>query len=207
MEEEIKKRKYDETEMILTRIKSNYLYEWKKLLSENEQPYIFHDTILYLEHMTIFDFWKNNFDIEEKLHFNVHKQIHYELNKKCIPFILKIKNINGIVERGEEDMRNHYFRPTALLQSGLIFNIFAQIEDKAISELKVKYNNIIDYKKFVINCSQKIPTNRILYFRNLTVCFEEIKEIEYKRKKEYGINKYQIIAKVVDGEVLLDNKK
>ena len=202
MEEEIKKRKYDETEMILTRIKPNYSYEWKKLLSENERPYIFHDTILYLEKETIFDFLKNNFDIEENLHFNVHKQIHYELNKKCIPFILKFENINRIVERGEKDMRNHYFRPTALLQSGLIFNIFAQIEDKAISELKVKYNNIIDCQKFLIQCSQKIPTNRIVYFRNLTVCFEEIKEIEYRRRKTY-----QIIAKVVDAEVLLDNKK
>ena len=53
--------------ILIEKLKKNYSYEWEKLLFEYERPYIFHDTVLYLEDETIFDFWKNNFDIEKNL--------------------------------------------------------------------------------------------------------------------------------------------
>ena len=88
-------------------------------MSEEERPYIWHDSILFLEDEKIFDFWKNDFDIENYLHFTDHKQIHYHLKEenKCVPVILRIENICGIIDRGEKEDRNHYFKSASLLQT------------------------------------------------------------------------------------------
>lgn len=86
--------KENQGQLILTRVKKGYSYEWNKLLLEYEPPYIFHDTVLYLENEFIFDMWSNNFDNEKNIHFNVFKnesQIHYEHEEKCIPFILRFE--------------------------------------------------------------------------------------------------------------------
>lgn len=81
-----------------------------------------------------------------------------------------------------------------------MFQIFAQIIDKVVSQLKIKYSDVIDCQKFLTdNFLKKIPTNRVVYFRNLKVCFERVKEIEYRGKKQY-----QILTKIIDGEVLLE---
>ena len=203
MEEVEQKRRQNDTGVILNKIKKDYSYEWENLSFEYEHPFIFDDTVLYLENQVIFDMWKNNFDIEKNLHFNRHNQIHYEQEeRKCIPFILRFENINGIVERSKrEDDRNHYFKPTALLQTSLISNIFAQIEDRMTTILKIEYNSIVDSNKFIIDCLQKLPINRVLYFKNLIVCFEEVKEKTFQRRKQY-----QLIARIISGEVLLDKK-
>ena len=66
--------------IIIPRLKKKYSYEWEKILSDNEKPYIWHDSILFLEDEKIFDFWKNDFDIEKYLHFTDHEQIHYLLS-------------------------------------------------------------------------------------------------------------------------------
>ena len=197
--------KENQGQLILTRVKKGYSYEWNKLLLEYEPPYIFHDTVLYLENEFIFDMWSNNFDNEKNIHFNVFKnesQIHYEHEEKCIPFILRFENINGVVERsGSDNDRNHYFKPTALIQTSLIYDIFAQFTDKICSELKVEYNNVVDNVRFQINCSQKLPINRVLYFRNLIVCFEKVEKIFYRRRYQH-----HLIVRIIHGEVLLNKK-
>ena len=75
-------------------------FKWNKLVFEDEEPYIFHDTRLDLTNEKIFDLWKNEFDIGKNVHINTHSQIHYEYKEKCLPFFLKIENINGVITRG-----------------------------------------------------------------------------------------------------------
>ena len=190
--------------ILIEKLKKNYSYEWEKLLFEYERPYIFHDTVLYLEDETIFDFWKNNFDIEKNLHFNKFNQIHYGIpeKKECVPFLLKFENICGIIERGENEDRNHYFKPTALLQTSFIHEIFAQIEDKMCSLLEIDYSSIVDSQKFQINSKQKLPLNKIIYFRNLIVVFEEVEKTIVRRRE-----KNKLVARILSGEVLLNKKK
>ena len=49
---------------------------------------------------------------------------------------------------------------------------------------------------------QRLPINKITYFQNLIVCFEKMEKVTYRNKE-----KYCLIARVIDGEVLLPKKK
>ena len=81
-------------------IKKKYSFKWNKLVFEDELPFVFHDTRLNLEREQIFDLWENNFDIEKNVHINEHLQIHYEHEEKCLLFLLRIENINGVIQCG-----------------------------------------------------------------------------------------------------------
>ena len=124
-------RKSETDNFLIQPIKDDYSFKWNRLLFEDEEPFIFHDTKLNLKNEVIFDLWENSFDIGNKIHFNNHMQIHYEHNTKCVPFILRIENINGVIERGRDLKRVHYFKPTALIQTGLIITF--------LPNLKIKY--------------------------------------------------------------------
>ena len=69
--------------------------------------------------------------------------------------------------------------------------------------LKVPYNNLIDNGGLIrLNCAQKLPQNRVLYFRNLLVCFEMVEKLVHRRKESYCL-----VAGIIYGEVLLQNNK
>ena len=188
--------------IIIPKLKKKYSYEWKKI-TESVNPYIWHDSILCIEKEKIFDFWKNNFDLSKYLHFTDHKHIHYNLNDEiCIPFILKFENICGIIDRGEKEDRNHYFKPTALLQTGYIHEIFAQIENKMINDLNINYNTIIDSGKFQMDSEKKLPINQIIYLRNVIVVFEKVEQVTVRRRK-----KNKIVARIISGEILLNKNQ
>ena len=78
-----------------------------------------------------------------------------------------------------------------MLQTSLIYDIFAKIEDHATAILKIDYNTLTDLNKFQIRGVQKLPLSTVVYFRNLIVCFEEAKKITVRRRE-----KYQIVARV-----------
>ena len=188
--------------IIIPKLKKKYSYEWKKI-TESINPYIWHDSILCIEKEKIFDFWKNNFDLSKYLHFTDQKHIHYNLNDQiCIPFILKFENICGIIDRGEKVDRNHYFKPTALLQTGYIHEIFAQIENKMINDLNINYNTIIDSGKFQMDSEKKLPINQIIYLRNVIVVFEKVEQVTVRRRK-----KNKIVARIISGEILLNKNQ
>lgn len=204
LQEQIKFSKDNETEnLIIEKHKKNWSYEWNKLFFEWERPYIWHDTVLYLEDERIYDFWKNEFNIEKKLHFDQFGRIHYEIihKRNCIPFIIKFENICGLIERGEENDRNHYFKPLSLLQNGLIHELFAKITEKACNLLPIEYHSLDHSVKFEINSLQKLPLNKITYFRNLVVVFEKVEKKIVRRRE-----KHKIVTRIIDGEVLLLNK-
>ena len=90
-----------------------------------------------------FNLWDNNFELQEKIHILDDLKIHYKNENKCLIFKLKIDNINGTIEKGQiEEIR--YFRPTSLIQTGLIYDIFSVLEDKLCDKLKISFLDIID---------------------------------------------------------------
>ena len=193
-------RREEENNLLLPTIKKGYSFKWNKLIFEHETPYIFHDTKLYLEDEVIFDMWENKFDIKNNIHFNRHSQIHYEHDQKCVPFILRFENISGVIERGRDLKRQHYFKPTALIQTGLIYDIFTEFEEKIHDNLKIPYDELVDNRGLIrLSCTQKLPINSVLYFRNLLVCFEMVEKIVHRRKE-----KYCLVARIIFGEVLLE---
>ena len=119
-----------------------------------------------------------------------------------MPFILKFENIWGIIDRGEKEDRNHYFKSSSLLQTSYIHEIFGQIEDKMINDLNIDYHSIIDSGKFQIDSEKKLPLSQIIYLRNLIVVFEKVEQVTVRRRK-----KNKIVARIISGEILLNKNQ
>ena len=106
--------------------------------------------------------------------------------------------INGTIETGQvEEIR--YFRPTSLIQTGLIYDIFSVLEDKLRDKLNISFLDIIDrLGLFRINCKQNIPLNKVVYLKDLIVVFDRVDKINYREKI-----KYCIVCNIVKGDILL----
>ena len=145
-----------------------------------------------------FNLWDNNFELQKKIHITDDLKIHYKNENKCLVFKLKIDNINGTIETGQvEEIR--YFRPTSLIQTGLIYDIFNVLEDKLREKLNISFLDIIDrLGLFRINCKQNIPLNKVVYLKDLVVIFDRIDKVNYREKI-----KYCIVCDIIKGDILL----
>ena len=169
--------------------KKNVSFKYKKLELANEDKD--KDDIF-------FNLWDNNFELQKKIHITDDLKIHYKNENKCLIFKLKIDNINGTIEKGQiEEIR--YFRPTSLIQTGLIYDIFSVLEDKLCDKLKISFLDIIDrLGMFRINSKQDIPLNKVVYLKDLIVVFDYVDKVNYK-----GKIKYCIVCNIVKGDILL----
>ena len=171
--------------------KKNVSFKYEKLKLTNEDNDKDKDDIF-------FNLWDNNFELQEKIHITDDLKIHYKNENKCLIFKLKIDNINGTIEKGQiEKMR--YFRPTSLIQTGLIYDILGVLEDKLCDKLKVSFLDIVNrLGMFRLNCKRDIPLNRVVYLKDLIVAFKRVDKIMYK-----GKIKYCIVSDIVQGDILL----
>ena len=145
-----------------------------------------------------FNLWDNNFKLKEKIHITDDLKIHYKNENKCLIFKLKIDNINGMIEQGQIE-KKLYFRSTSLIQTGLIYDIMAVIEDKICKKLNISFLDIINrLGMFRINCKQDIPLNKVVYLKDVIVVFDFVDKINYK-----GKIKYCIVCNIVKGDILL----
>ena len=167
--------------------KKNISFNWEKLEFNNE--FNFTDSLT-------FNLWNNNFDLQKNIHINDNLEILY--GEDCVYFKLKIEYINGTIERGQIE-RIRYFRPTSLIQTGLIFDIFNVLEDKICEKLDINFLDIIDRMGLIrITCKQRLPLNKVVYFRDLIVIFDRIEKVTYRGKR-----KYCIVSNMISGDVLL----
>ena len=170
--------------------KKNVSFKWEKLEFNNE--------FKFLTHALTFNLWNNNFDLQKNIHINDNLEIHYKHGEDCVYFKLKIENINGTIERGQVE-RIRYFRPTSLIQTGLIYDIFSVLEDKICEKLDINFLDIIDRAGLIrITCKQRLPLNKVVYFRDLIVIFDRIEKVTYRGKR-----KYCIVSNMISGDVLL----
>ena len=146
-----------------------------------------------------FNLWDNNFNLEEKIHITDDLKIHYKNDEnKCLIFKLKFDNINGTIDKGQIDGLR-YFRPTSLIQTGLIYDILGVLEDKLCDKLQISFLDIVDrLGMFRLNCKQDIPLNKVVYLRDLIVVFDRVDKVNYK-----GKIKYCIVSNIVKGDILL----
>ena len=172
--------------------KKNVSFKYEKLkIEDNDNDKDTKDDI-------IFNLWDNNFELQKKIHITDDLKIHYKNENKCLIFKLKIDNINGTIEKGQiEEIR--YFRPTSLIQTGLIYDIFSVLEDKLCDKLNISFLDIIDrLGMFRINSKQDIPLNKVVYLKDLIVVFDYVDKVNYK-----GKIKYCIVCNIVKGDILL----
>ena len=186
-------------EITMSKLKKKYSYEWEEI-NDKSNTFIWLDTRLDLDREKRFNLWKNDFNLTENLHFTDHKHIHYRDEKNnCVPFLLEIEYICGIIDRGEKEDRKHYFKSSSFLQTSYIWEIFAEIENKMMDTFNIEYDTIIDSGKFQIDSDEKIPISQILYLKNVIVVFEKAESV-IVRKRE----KNKIVARIIAGEILLN---
>ena len=143
-----------------------------------------------------FNIWDNNFDLQKKVHISDNLNIHYKNKGKCLLFKLKFDNISGTIDKDNEKL---YFRPTSLIQTGLIYDILAEFEDKVCEKLKISFIDIVNrLGMFRLNCQQEIPVNKFVYLKDLIVAFKRVDKVNYRGKL-----KYCIVSDIVQGEILL----
>ena len=171
--------------------KKNVSFKWKKLELDNEYTFLTGGSL-------IFNLWDNNLDLSNKLHINNDLEIHYKQGEDCVYFKLAIENISGTIESGQlEQIR--YFRPTSLIQTGLIYDIFAALEDKVCQTLDINFLDIIDRAGLIrIANKQTLPLNKFVYLRDLIVIFDRVDKVTYR-----GKTKYCIVSNIIGGDVLL----
>ena len=170
--------------------KKNVSFRYEKLDLTNENDENNGDDI-------IFNLWENNFRLSEKIHIsNDNLKIHYRHQNRCLTFKLKFDNISGTIDKIDEIC---YFRPTSLIQTGLIYDILAVLEDKLCEKLKISFLDIVNrLGMFRLNCQQHIPLNRVVYLKDLIVAFKRVDKINCK-----GKIKYCIVSDIVQGDILL----
>ena len=146
-----------------------------------------------------FNLWDNNFNLEERIHITDDLKIHYKNDEnQCLIFKLKFDNINGTIDKGQIN-GIRYFRPTSLIQTGLIYDILGVLEDKLCEKLKVSFLDIVErLGMFRLNCKQDIPLHKIVYLRDLIVTFDRVDKVIDK-----GKTKYCIVSNIVQGDILL----
>ena len=171
--------------------KKNVSFKWKKLELDNEYTFLTGGSL-------IFNLWDNNLDLSNKLHINNDLEIHYKQGEDCVYFKLAIENISGTIESGQlEQIR--YFRPTSLIQTGLIYDIFAALEDKVCQTLDINFLDIIDRAGLIrIANKQTLPLNKFVYLRDLIVIFDRVDKVTYR-----GKTKYCIVSNIIGSDVLL----
>ena len=166
----------------------SFIYEKLKIANDNDND---KDDIF-------FNLWDNNFELKEKIHITDDLKIHYKNENKCLIFKLKIDNINGMIEQGQIE-KKLYFRSTSLIQTGLIYDIMAVLEDKICKKLNISFLDIINrLGMFRINCKQDIPLNKVVYLRDVIVVFDFVDKVNCK-----GKIKYCIVCNIVKGDILL----
>ena len=51
--------------------------------------------------------------------------------------------------------------------------------------LKIPHNELLDRGGLIrLVCAQKLPQNKLIYFRNLLVCFDKIEKVLHRGKKK-----------------------
>ena len=171
--------------------KKNVSFKYEKLQVKNERKDKDEDDIF-------FNLWDNNFELQKKMQITDDLKIRYENQGKRLIFKLKIDNINGTIQTGQVE-KVLYFKPTSLIQTGLIYDMFSVLEDKLCDKLNISFLDIIDrLGMFRINCKQDIPLNKVVYLKDLIVVFDCVNKVDYREKI-----KYCIVCNVVKGDILL----
>ena len=81
----------------------------------------------------------------------------------------------------------------------MIYDIFSVLEDKICEKLDINFLDIIDRAGLIrITCKQRLPLNKVVYFRDLIVIFDRIEKVTYRGKR-----KYCIVSNMISGDVLL----
>ena len=137
-----------------------------------------------------------------KKHFHIcdNLDFHYVYNRKCIPFLLKIKNCCTTLRKGNHLARIKHLEPFSIGISSSLWQVHSNFVEK-LNELTKKTNVPLDSGFIRINVGH-LPLEKVTYFKNLIICNKKMEKVTYKNRE-----KYALIARVISGQILLLTKK
>ena len=165
-------------------------YEWRQLEIngvENNILTIFDDTLIDLGEIKPFDLWEHNFDIDKFGHIcSENLDFHYaDTNNVCKPFFLKIKNCCMTFRKGNHLKRVKYLEPFLIGVSSILWQVHRDFVKK-LNELKNEQIIPLDFGYVRID-AERLPIEKVTYFRNLIICYEKMEKVTYRSREKYAI--------------------
>ena len=165
-------------------------YEWKQLEIngvENNIVTIFDDTLIDLREIKPSDLWEHNFDIYKFGHIcSDNLDFHYAgTNNVCKPFFLKIENCCITIRKGNHLKRVKYLEPFSIGVSSILWQVHRDFVEK-LNKLKNEQIIPLDFGYVRID-AERLPIEKVTYFRNLIICYEKMEKVTYRNREKYAI--------------------
>ena len=143
-----------------------------------------------------FDLIEREFDIPKNVCLCDNLNYHYHFSDGAGPLLIKIKYFKAAIMRGRHLTRNTYLELNSLGITQALWRINHELTAK-ISEKNNQPAYLVDNMLICINAG-RVSTNKITYFKELVVCYDNVEKVNYRGKEKYHIN-----ARVISGQILL----
>ena len=171
-------------------------YKWRMLDIPRSEQFCWKDFWIRHNLENIFELLERKFNISKKVCLTNNLQYHFHFSDGIKPFLVSIKCLEAAVLEGRDKTRNIYLD---LCSQGVLQGLWknnhgwTSILSHRINRPACLVNNML----FHINTG-RLPTNKIISFKNLVVCYDGIEWANYRGKE-----KHHIVAKIINGQVLL----
>ena len=181
------------TEFLYTR---DGRYKWRKLDKPRTELSYWNDYRIDLEVDNAFELSERKFDIVKDVCLCDNFSYYYHFSNGPRPFPLRIEYLEAAAVKIRHLVRNTYLD---LSSQGMLQGLWKN-NHELTSMLSYKLKKpacLVDNMLFCINAG-RLPTNKIISFKNLVVCYDGIKRVNYRGKE-----RQQIVAKIISRQVLL----
>ena len=113
---------------------------------------------------------------------------------------MKIENCCMAIRKGNHLKRVKYLQPFLIGVSSILWQVHRDFAEK-LNELKNEQITPLNFGYVHID-AERLPIEKVTYFRNLITCYEKMEKVTYRNRE-----KYAIIARVISEEILLSKKK
>ena len=169
-------------------------YIWRKLDIAETEHRCWHDYRTDLEVDNTFDLME--FDFSKNVCLCDNLNYHYPFSDGVGPLLIKIEYFEATIMKGRHLVRNAYLESNSMGIRQVLWRINTKLTVK-ISERPNQHPHLLDNMLIRINAG-RLPANKIIYFKDLVVCYDNVEKVKYRGEKIYCIN-----AKVISGQILL----
>ena len=171
-------------------------YRWRKLDIAETERHCWHDYRIDLEVDKTFDLMEREFDISKNVCLCDNLNYHYHFSDGVGPLLIKIKYFEATIMKGRHLVRNTYLESNSLGITQALWRINTKLTGK-ICKRTNQHPHLLNNMLIRINAGH-LPANKITYFKDLVVCYDNVEKVKYRGKEKYCIN-----TKVISGQILL----
>ena len=139
---------------------------------------------------------KGEFDIPKNLCLCDNLNYHYHSSNGPGPLLIKIEYFKAAIIKGRHRVRNIYLESHLMGITQALWRVNTELSSK-IKKKNRKLNHLLNNMLIHINTG-RLLTNKITYFKNLVVCYDNVEKVNYRGKERYCIN-----VRVISRQILL----